>query len=304
MRQVALALINYINDNRGILPPAFVSQEVGSPYPDGWFWAAELMHQGYIAAPNIYPNGVAATGTAKGTASTNKFNLTPASPFRCPEGIAPTDLNGGSGTSTTTAAGNFPTASQNNGYVYGAADNPRYDGGTPYGVASWYQLCSRETGYTDDDFPLTTGSSSVGANNEPFLYYDSSKDTFAGPPAMSSATIGGQLSYTLWRRNVSMIRHSAIMCMIAEAASLNWVSNTSTLNNGETMWIPRWAARHGQTSSNGNNAYTNVAFFDGHVASFFTQQIEDFTNPADGNKGGTPEISQSFGIVFTLSQDQ
>ena len=62
MRQIASGLMMYIQSNRGIMPPAMVSDssnngggnsDATNPYPDGWFWAAELMHQKYVSAPNI-----------------------------------------------------------------------------------------------------------------------------------------------------------------------------------------------------------------------------------------------------------
>src|ERR1700677_4886297 len=59
MRQIAMAMLNYINDNRGILPPAMISDNYGgtkdasNPYPDGWFWAAELFNQHYLSTTNI-----------------------------------------------------------------------------------------------------------------------------------------------------------------------------------------------------------------------------------------------------------
>ena len=46
MRQIATRLLMYINANKGVHPPAMISKGVaGDPYADGWFWAAELMHQ-------------------------------------------------------------------------------------------------------------------------------------------------------------------------------------------------------------------------------------------------------------------
>src|SRR5438046_4242056 len=46
MHQIAAGLIMYINANKGVHPPAMISKgAAGDPYPDGWFWAAELMHQ-------------------------------------------------------------------------------------------------------------------------------------------------------------------------------------------------------------------------------------------------------------------
>ena len=51
----------YIGANKGKLPPAYVptqSLDGTSPYVDGFFWAAELVRQHYLNAPNLYfPNG-------------------------------------------------------------------------------------------------------------------------------------------------------------------------------------------------------------------------------------------------------
>src|SRR2546421_11426709 len=51
MKQIATALLMYINDNKGALPPASVTDsntggsngDASNPYPDRWFWPAELM---------------------------------------------------------------------------------------------------------------------------------------------------------------------------------------------------------------------------------------------------------------------
>src|SRR5437764_12432403 len=49
MRQIATGMIMYVNNNRGVLPPAMVDDssnngggngDATNPYPDGWFWAA------------------------------------------------------------------------------------------------------------------------------------------------------------------------------------------------------------------------------------------------------------------------
>src|ERR1700760_891596 len=59
MRQVATALLNYTNDNRGNLIIGEIDADFsynGNAYPDGWGWAAELMHQHYLNAPNYYTN--------------------------------------------------------------------------------------------------------------------------------------------------------------------------------------------------------------------------------------------------------
>jgi prepilin-type processing-associated H-X9-DG protein len=72
--------------------------------------------------------------------------------------------------------------------------------------------------------------------------------------------------------------------------------------NGEAMWLTSIAARHGKLSANGNNANTNIAFFDGHVALLPTQPFADYVAPS--GTGGGPNIPQSAGAVFTLTQDR
>ena len=300
MHQIALAIISYTANNRGALPPAMISDNNGkttdptNPYPDGWFWAAELMHQKYINAPNVYHDA---------TDKTMYFDS--GSVFRCPAGVAPEDAQGfvsGStgavaGTSSTTL-GTRPTDARNGIAVFGTAPNPRSDGQPPYGVATWYQLCS--VANSTDNPPTNPAFYPGGANTMPFMFFDVTKKGTAG--------IGGQLTMGGYSRKVTYVRHSSIACMIAEAANMNWVmggtgtSVASSTVNGETMWMPALAGRHGHASSNGNNAMCNIAFFDGHVSLIDTQPIEDYVNPA--SQGGGPVIPQSVGVVFTINQSQ
>lgn len=277
MRQISMAMLMYINDNKGRFPPTLISAGgAGNSYPDGFFWAAELMHQKYIAAPNIFQPG----------SKTKVFWSD--SPFRCPEGIAPEDTNSGSG-SGGSAYGTAPTSAQNNGYVYGVADNPRNDGDpNPYGVATWYQLNTRVSGYGSDDYP-------GGTNNPPFIYFDSSKNSTVTP-----ATMDGQLQHASWIRSLGCIHKSAEVVMIGEAAALNWTDGTKSAykdNKGNYNYILRWGARHGQKTSDGYNAFTNCAFFDGHVDLLATEPFEAVTS-------GTVNITEANpgGAIFVLNR--
>src|SRR5438552_8192601 len=79
MRQIATGLLMYINANKGVNPPAMISKgAAGDAYSDGWFWAAELMHQKYINAPNILK-----------ASDPGKFFYEGTSVFTCPEALAP-----------------------------------------------------------------------------------------------------------------------------------------------------------------------------------------------------------------------
>ncbi len=280
LRQISLALIQYINSNKGHFPPALITaNDATSPpgfYTDGFFWAAELMHQKYINAPNLY----------KGS---NTKTLDGNSVFRCPEGIAPEDWSVNSGTGGINQ-GKYPTDPGNNSFVYGVAQAPRADGQQPYGVATWYQLSSRITGNASSYWDMPSGL------NLPFLYFDGSKDSALVTPA----TMMGQLSWPGYQRQISMIRKPAITVMIVEASAINWVDQTGNVNNGETNWITRrLGARHGQKSRSGNNAYSNFAFFDGHVALLPTEPIETYVDPVAG-VGGADRIPESKGMIFTL----
>ena len=276
MRQIATGLIMYINDNKGRLPPCLVSAG-GDAYPDGFFWAAELVQRKYVRAPNIYKNG-----------GTQKVFDQP-SVFRCPEGLAPEDWPGASGTGGANQ-GTYCCDPKNNSYVYGTAPNPRADGQPPYGVATWYQLNSRISGYTSNMWP-------GGANAPPFVYFDSTKN---GPPGLGS-TMAGQLQTPGYSRTISMIRKSAVMCMITEAASVNWVDASAQTRAGETMYMSRLGARHGQKTANGNNASSNFAFFDGHVALLPTKPISEYVDPKAG-VGGNLYIPESTGAIFVLAK--
>src|SRR5207248_11145882 len=115
MRQIALAVLNYINDNKGLCPPAMITTGAGQPYPDGWFWAAELMHQKYINAPNVFQKD----GT------TNMYFDKP-SIFRCPEALDPSERPPTKGLAAS-LFGLYPADWNNSVGVWGVAQNPRAD---------------------------------------------------------------------------------------------------------------------------------------------------------------------------------
>src|SRR5436190_8712110 len=50
MRQVATALIMYINDNKGRFLPAGIPPIPGA-YPHGQWWPNDLVRQGYVKTP-------------------------------------------------------------------------------------------------------------------------------------------------------------------------------------------------------------------------------------------------------------
>jgi prepilin-type N-terminal cleavage/methylation domain-containing protein/prepilin-type processing-associated H-X9-DG protein len=276
MHQIAQAMIMYINANKGHIPPTLISNSATNDvYKDGFFWAAELVNQKYIQAPNIFVNG-----------STRKV-VPDTSVFRCPEGIDPTDWPGGSGTASTNQ-GNYPTDPMNNGYVYGSCPAPRTDGALAYGIATWYTPPTRVAGYTSDD-------PDSGSTNPPFIFFDSSKvgKQISGD-SFTPATMSDLLHYKAHQRQISNIHKPQSVVMLGEADSINWISSgSSTDPNNGTHYAGRMGARHGVKSRDGTNAYSNFAFFDGHVSLYPTDHI-------DLNPLGHAGMHESDGTVFLL----
>jgi prepilin-type processing-associated H-X9-DG protein len=287
MRQIAAGMIMYVQANRGVLPPAMIS-DTGDPndvYPDGWFWAAELMKQRYVQAPNMIK------ASAPGTFFFDKDSV-----FRCPAGLDPELHVPFAGTSGQNI-GLFPADQANSIAVYGVGNNPRVDKDDPYAVATWYQLCCIATGDKAAFWPS-------GTTLMPFMFFNknqNSKPTNSGiGPGMS-----GQLSFAGYQRKITMVKKTSTMCMLAEAAGINWVMGgpgytpKKVTTAGEDNWMPGLAARHGK-GPNRRHAWANIAFFDGHVSLMETRAISTYV---DGNgQGGGTVIPQSVGVVFTINQ--
>jgi len=62
--------------------------------------------------------------------------------------------------------------------------------------------------------------------------------------------------------------------MIVEASNGNWVDQKqSTDSRYSYIYTKRIGARHGKKTNDGGNAFTNLAFFDGHVGLYPTYPI-------------------------------
>jgi len=245
MRQIGLAILQYTANNKGVLMPSQVLRKSSSAqtiYPDGFGWSNELMIQKYISAPNTYtPDG--------------KTVFFGDSVFRCPEGVPPEDAN----KMSTNFEPNYPTHIANNDCTFVSSDIPRVDGAPPYAIATWYQLNSRTTSpsATSTNDPYKTGTRRVS----PFMDF-------------ISTSTDADIKDFRFQRKISMIKKSSAMVMLVEATDPNWVDQTATQEpNGETFYIRRIGARHGKRTADGLNAFTNICFFDGHVALFPTHPI-------------------------------
>jgi prepilin-type N-terminal cleavage/methylation domain-containing protein/prepilin-type processing-associated H-X9-DG protein len=281
MRQIALAVLNYTGDNRGHLMPCLIySSGPNNIYPDGFFWAADLVHLKYINAPVLAYGGNVAFPPPADLDSV----------FKCPEAVRVEDYPS-SGT-LNSAQGTYPTDPKDSTWFYGIDDNnpDRIDKQTPYATATWYQLNSRAT---QSDGSNNTQPATATPFNAPFVYFPS----------------GGSLAditSSNYSRTISMVKKSSVLVMIGEAGDPDWVNNTGVLHGGKLHYAGRMAARHGKRTVDGNNAYTNFAFFDGHVAMFPTQPIDQNagTSKAVLNMKGCAGMGQSTGTVFSLFINQ
>src|SRR4051812_13879820 len=204
------------------------------------------------ADPTTYPNGwwwptelvrgkfVNAPSIYEGpNASTGNKHFGKASVFRCPEGIDEDALKGG--------AGEYPTDAKNNGYQITNDSQAATEG---FGIASWYMLNSRNL----------SGTNKLNGGNRitPFVYFNNT-------PAV-------ELSLPDWQRTQSMVKKPSELVMLVEAADTNWHDQTE--NTTYNIFLKRLGARHGKKTADGINAYTNLAFFDGHVALYPTAPFE------------------------------
>jgi prepilin-type N-terminal cleavage/methylation domain-containing protein/prepilin-type processing-associated H-X9-DG protein len=231
MRQISLAMLMYVQNYKGKLPPSQIraGSAIAPVYGEGWWWATELVRYKFINAPNLFP----APGANK------VFNRS--SVFRCPEGVDEDALKGG--------AGEYPTDAKNNAYNIPNESQAKAEG---FGIACWYMLNSRNLS--------TSGAWPNGDKITPFLYFSGS----------TAAAMQKDLADPRWQRNLSMIKKAAEMVMIVEAADTNWVDQgNSPVYPGN--FLNRLGARHGKKTARGDNAWTNFAFFDGHVAMYPTE---------------------------------
>ena len=177
---------------------------------------------------------------ANSTVSEKRFSSN--NVFRCPEGASQDEAAGG--------AGDYPTDAANNGYTI------LNDGMTPgaqdegLGIPSWYMLNLRVAN-TASAMKLPGGTQAT-----PFCWFNSSTDA-------TTLTDPG------YQRYMSMVHKPSELIMIVEASSPNWYDQNASTSQ-PSLYLRRLGARHGQKTADKRNAYTNFAFFDGHVGLYPT----------------------------------
>jgi len=230
MKQIAMAVLMYTQDNKGRLIPCQIKNG-GDCYTNGWWYATELVRGNYIKAPNMFP--------VAGQPAVFPHNNV----FRCPEGIDDSNLKGG--------AGDYPTDAKNNEYQLTNETQAKAEG---FGIPSWYMLNSRNLSGSGA-WPPTSSDAKV----MPFLYFNNATGS---EPSTS-------LHDPKWQRTLSMIKRTAEFVMIVEASDSNWPDQGVSAKY-PTNLLNRLGARHGKKTANGADAWTNFAFFDGHVGLYPT----------------------------------
>ena len=268
MRQVATALIMYIQDNKGRHPPAGIPPIPGI-YQYGWWWPNELVRQNYIKMP-----GISVYKTPGGNKIFNRSN-----PFRCPEGLDEGDQWFGGGF----PAGDYPTDPVNNGYCLFNDASAKVEG---FGVPSWYQLNSRVcNGIAEMAWP-------GGGRATPFVWFNSSA-TPVDPTILKDAR---------YNRTWGCVKRSAELLMVVEAANPNWHDQSTLSVKYPQIFLKLLGARHGKKTANGANAFTNMAFFDGHVSLYPTI---DFNTPPPSPPGSkNPEDKFYRETIFWLGHQK
>ena len=166
---------------------------------------------------------------------------TPSSVFFCPEGR----FEGNVG-----IAPDYPTHGANDQYwrgnVYTESDGSRF------AIATWYSLVTR-----------------VSSSAHTQLWHSLSRDTPFVTFNQAADITDAKLGDPKWIRNISLIKRPSEFVMLMEASSDNPIDQGATMHKAR-----RLAARHGGRTDSGTNAWTNFAFFDGHVASYPTRNYD------------------------------
>ena len=186
LRQIAIAVIGYANDNKGKLLPSKVNDaaENGTSdliYPKGFFWSNELVKGKYLASVH----GVNSGGAPLGGNSV----------FRCPSGIDE-DLK------FSGFAALYPRQGTNQQFVFIPQPDP------DDGVKTWYGLNS----ITCENF--NTGAMVGGSTDAAFAWYNAK--------AAGAVNNDAHLRDSRYTRSLSLIKRSALMVMAFDGNTYNW----------------------------------------------------------------------------------
>ena len=258
MRQICKANLMYAEQNNGALIPAGISGEHDRTKgrgggASGGFWASDLAAEGYL------PTNKDVYGT--------ELNPTLETVFYCPDGsMQENPINTVTGSSAY--SGSCPRSEVNTWCMKSQASTLYTNQAA---VSTWYQLNAE----------MISAQSRVGepgtmeGGASPFVNWNRNPgDAFKGNETL---TVPGGFG-----RSMSLVHVPGKFVLLLEASGPNWDANGMTpslqpnypsgvtLSEVATVGHPfRLAGRHGNSLNNGYDGYTNMAYFDGHVAMEF-----------------------------------
>jgi prepilin-type N-terminal cleavage/methylation domain-containing protein/prepilin-type processing-associated H-X9-DG protein len=239
MRQIAMGMLMYINDNKGKFPPARV-KDGNAVYQNGFWWPDALVQGKYLNARSAYD-----------FPGDKERKIDGNSVFRCPEGL---DADESTGIGANANGGDFPTDMANNGYSL-PDDGAKQRLG--FGIPSWYMLSCRNQSDTNS-YSKPGGTKRI----TPFIYFDKTDPADA------------EINSSAWGRSMGQVKKGSELLMLVEATGTNWFDQNPSSRYPNTVFLRRLGARHGKVSADGANAQTNMAFFDGHVGTYDTARFE------------------------------
>jgi prepilin-type processing-associated H-X9-DG protein len=104
-----------------------------------------------------------------------------------------------------------------------------------------------------------------------------------------------------YQRKLAMIHKASEVVMVVEAANNNW------MDQGSAGSLNRLGGRHGKKSADGRQAYTNFAFFDGHVGLFPTADYDKKApagTPGAASGGDNMLVAMYTNTVFYLNKQR
>ena len=246
MKGLALAVITYASENNSAEVITRVEFGGTAHYANGFFWATELVKQGYVKGSNdLNPGGTNNPASSR-------------SPFFCPDCLL---LQNTGSLSGTASCPQDPRLKAYDEYDTGSAGSGANQAGDMT-IYTWYMPNSHNI--SNGNRPeLFNGTSSGGAT--PFLDWNATGDANAGngdglPLAQTSSYL----------RKFTQVTQQSRMVMLVESQN----TTNDTPGTAPAELINRIRGCHGSPTNGGQDGKTMFAFFDGHVLPYDTAPFE------------------------------
>jgi prepilin-type N-terminal cleavage/methylation domain-containing protein/prepilin-type processing-associated H-X9-DG protein len=191
----------------------------------------------------------------------NKPDYGKTSAFRCPEGAVEPTLS--------SFNAEYPTHAHNDRYALESSDGK-------FAVASWYVPNNRGA------LASMAVAPKYGGREAPFIWFGNNDGALNDKDILDPA----------YARTLSMIRKPSEFVMLVEGNNYNIGDQGAA---SQPHRLRRVAARHGNKTHDGREAYTNYAFFDGHVTLYPSARV-------DLSPKGVDDFKQE--TIFSISKQK